>query len=80
MPEYSIMEVNREALKDIDTVIVDKEKPINEKIDRYISDMGGEPTTHMNEGYVVRVHFSDTDYSATDAMKHYLQKIAELKY
>jgi len=34
----------------------------------------------MNEGYIVRVHFGKEDYSATDAVKHYLKQIAQLKY
>lgn len=36
--------------------------------------------THLNEGYIVRVHFSKDNYTATDALKHYLKQIAELKY
>ncbi len=32
------------------------------------------------EDYVVYVRFSETDYTATDAMRDYLRKIAELKY
>ncbi len=36
--------------------------------------------THLNEGYIVRVHFSKGNYTATDALKHYLKQIAELKY
>lgn len=36
--------------------------------------------THVNEGYIVRVHFGKEDYSATDAVKHYLKQIAQLKY
>lgn len=36
--------------------------------------------THLNEGYIVRVHFSKDNYTATDALKHYLEQIAELKY
>ncbi len=40
----------------------------------------GDLSTHLNEDYVVRVHFSRDDYSATDALKHYLKQIAELKY
>lgn len=35
---------------------------------------------HMNEGYIVRVHFGREEYTATDALKHYLQQIAQLKY
>lgn len=37
-------------------------------------------STHLNEGYVVRVHFSEDSYSATDALKHYLKQMAEAKF
>lgn len=39
-----------------------------------------EDFSHKNEGYVVRVHFEKNAYSATDAVKHYLKQIAQLKY
>lgn len=32
------------------------------------------------DDYVVCVRFSETEYTATDAMRDYLKKIAELKY
>lgn len=75
-----IMEVKREELPDIDTIQIDKMQPIEKKVEEYISGKEGDLSTHINEGYVVRVHFSKEDYSATDALKHYLRQIAELKY
>ncbi len=75
-----IMEVKREELQDIDTIKIDKMQPIEKKLEEFISDKEGNLSTHLNEGYVVRVHFSMEDYSATDALKHYLKQIAELKY
>ena len=75
-----IMEVKREELPDIDTIQTDKMQPIEKKVEEYISGKEGDLSTHINEGYVVRVHFSKEDYSATDALKHYLKQIAELKY
>ncbi|MDE6687621.1 MAG: hypothetical protein K2K20_00225 [Lachnospiraceae bacterium] len=36
--------------------------------------------THSKEGYVVRVHFSEDDYSATDALRYYLKQMTELKF
>ena len=30
---------------------------------------------HRNGEYVVRVHFSDSDYTATAALKHYLRQM-----
>lgn len=35
---------------------------------------------YSKEGYVVRVHFSEDDYSATDALKYYLKQMTELKF
>ena len=73
------MEVNRNELRDIAQIPITKEKPVREKLE---SMMSGENdlTTHLNDGYVVRVHFGQEDYSATDALKRYLKQIAELKY
>ena len=75
-----IMEVKREELPDIDTIKIDKMQPIEKKLEEYISGKEGDLSTHLNEGYVVRVHFSMKDYSATDALKQYLKQIAVLKY
>lgn len=75
-----IMEVKREELPDIDTIKIDKMKPIEKRLEEFISGKKGDLSTHLNEGYVVKVHFSMEDYSATDALKHYLKQIAELKY
>lgn len=75
-----IMEVKREELLDIDTIKIDKMQPIEKKLEEFIPGKEGDLSTHLNEGYVVRVHFSMEDYSATDALKHYLKQIAELKY
>ena len=75
-----IMEVKKEDLLDIDTVTIDKTHPVEKKLKEFASDKNGDLSTHLNEGYVVRVHFGKDDYSATDALKHYLRQIAELKY
>lgn len=75
-----IMEVKKEDLLDIDTVTIDKTHPVEKKLSEFASDKNGDLSTHLNEGYVVRVHFGKDDYSATDALKHYLRQIAELKY
>lgn len=39
-----------------------------------------DPYTHINQGYVVKVSYSNTDYTATDALKNYLRQISNLKY
>ena len=75
----NIMEVKRNELRDSAQISIAKETPVREKLESIIS---GEDdfTTHLNDGYVVRVHFGQEDYSATDALKQYLKQIAELKY
>lgn len=80
MQSADIMEVKREELPDIDTIQIDKMQPIEKKLEKYVSGKEGDLSTHLNEGYVVRVHFSMENYSATDALKQYLKQIAELKY
>ena len=75
-----IMELNKADLMDIDTVTFDKNHPVENKLKEFAAGKNGDLSTHLNEGYVVRVHFSRDDYSATDALKHYLKQIAELKY
>ncbi len=74
------MEVKREDLVDIASINIDKVQPVEKKLKEFISAKNGDLSTHLNEGYVVRVHFGRDDYSATDALKHYLKQIAELKY
>lgn len=69
-----------EKLWDIGEVKIDKELPIEDKLQNFPNYMKEGHLTHTNEGYVVRVHFGKEDYSATDAVKHYLKQIAQLKY
>lgn len=57
-----------------------KKEDLPEKLEEYTSDKNGDLSTHLNEGYIVRVHFSKDNYTATDALRHYLKQIAELKY
>lgn len=68
-----------ERMEDFPLFSMGKGRPVREKLE---SMMSGEDdlTTHLNDGYVVRVHFGQEDYSATDALKRYLKQIAELKY
>lgn len=78
--DKNIMDVNTEELWDIDEVDIDLTKPVEEKALDFMEQTNGGSRTHINEDYIVRVHFSDIDYTATDAIKHYLKQIAELKY
>ena len=80
IPKTDIMEVKKGDLLDIDTVAIDKIHSVEKKLKELAEDKKGDLSTHLNEGYVVREHFSRDDYSATDALKHYLKQIAELKY
>lgn len=77
--EVNIME-EREKLWDIGEIEIDKELSVKNKIQNFAHGIKEDTLTHMNEGYTVRVHFGKEDYSATDAVKHYLKQIAQLKY
>lgn len=74
------MQDMKAAQTDIDTVTIDKTHPEEKRLEEYTSDKNGDLSTHLNEGYIVRVHFSKDNYTATDALRHYLKQIAELKY
>lgn len=77
-----VQESNRmeEKLWDIESVKIEKDLPVEEKLRRAADYIKEDSFTHLNEGYVVRVHFGKENYSATDAVKHYLKQIAQLKY
>ena len=77
-----VQELNKmeEELWDIGEIEIDKELSVKEKLKNFVPYNKEENLTHMNEGYIVRVHFGKGDYSATDAVKHYLKQIAQLKY
>lgn len=69
-----------EKLWDIESVKIEKNLPVEEKLRRAADYIKEDSFAHLNEGYVVRVHFGKENYSATDAVKHYLKQIAQLKY
>lgn len=70
-----------EKLWDIDDVKIEKELSVENKVGKFSHYyLEEENLQHTNEGYVVRVHFGAKDYTATDAVKHYLKQIAQLKY
>lgn len=77
-----VQESNRmeEKLWDIESVKIEKDLPVEEKLRRAADYIKEDSFAHLNEGYVVRVHFGKENYSATDAVKHYLKQIAQLKY
>jgi len=80
MQELNGMETDKKQLWDIDNIHIDRQKPISEKKNSFVEDTEGNTSAHLNEGYVVRNYFSQEKYTATDAFKHYLRQIAELKY
>lgn len=77
-----VQESNRMEVKlwDIESVKIEKDLPVEEKLRRAADYIKEDSFAHVNEGYVVRVHFGKENYSATDAVKHYLKQIAQLKY
>lgn len=78
--EIDIMEVKSEDLWDIDKIDITMEDTREEKALQFMAQTNGGVRTHINGEYTVRVHFSDTDYTAADAISDYLKEIAELKY
>lgn len=66
-------------LTDIDDININQSLPLDEKIEQYLMETK-DPYTHINQGYVVKVSYSNTDYTATDALKNYLRQISNLKY
>lgn len=71
---------NKEKLWDIGEIEINRKLPVKRKLKNFTESISEESLTHLNEGYVVRVHFTKGDYSATDAVKNYLKQIAQLKY
>lgn len=59
---------------------IEREEAEKEKLKNTLKGITKDEFTHINEGYLVRVHFSQEDYSATDALKHYLQHVMQAKY
>ena len=70
----------RETLWDIGELTIEKELPVQRKMEIFKNNVQEQSLTHLNKGYTVRVHFGNAGYSATDALKHYLKQIAQLKY
>lgn len=70
----------KENIWNIEKIEIDKELPVNEKLENFVHGIKEGTLTHLNEGYIVSVHFGKENYSATDALKHYLKQIAQIKY
>ncbi|MDD3142175.1 MAG: hypothetical protein PHX08_24865, partial [Lachnospiraceae bacterium] len=69
--QMDIMDVCQDKLWDIDQIDIKLEDSMEEKALQFMSQTKGGARTHKNGDYIVRVHFSDTDYTATDAISHY---------
>ena len=71
----------KDRLWDIGEINVDPKMEIQDKAEVFSeritsnSDQDNTELVHRNGEYVVRVHFSDSDYTATDALKHYLRQM-----
>lgn len=71
----------KDRLWDIGEIDVDPKMEIQDKVEVFSeriagnSDQDDTKLVHRNGEYVVRVHFSDGDYTATDALKHYLRQM-----
>ena len=71
----------KDRLWDIGEVDVDPKMEMQDKAEVFLeqiksnSNQDDTELVHRNGEYVVRVHFSDSDYTATDALKHYLRQM-----
>lgn len=74
----------KDRLWDIDEIDVDPKMEIQGKAEVFSeritsnNNQDNADLTHRNGEYVVRVHFSDSDYTATDALKHYLRRMMKV--
>lgn len=66
-------EFNREKLKDIDDLMPDVKKTIQEKVEEFLEKSDNQPYAHLNEGYMVVVKMNN-EIDATDALISYLKK------
>lgn len=71
---------DQEKLWDIEERNINKTDNIKSKTGKFIEETDGNMSSHINKGYVVRNYFSDEGYSATEALIHYIKKIAEINY
>ncbi len=71
---------DKAELWDIGKIDINKFDTIESKAEKFIEDTGGNIESHINGGYVVRNYFADGGYSATEALIHYIKKIAEINY
>ena len=71
----------KDRLWDIGEIAVDPTMEMQDKAEVFSeqiesnSNQDDTELVHRNGEYVVRVHFSDSDYTATDALKHYLRQM-----
>ena len=70
-------EFDRGQLKDIDEIVPDMKKTIQEKVEEFCEKSGSQPYAHLNEGYIV-VAKMNNDIDATDALVSYLKNRIEM--
>lgn len=71
------LKIKREELSDIDDLMLDMKKPIQEKVEEFLKKSNNQPYAHLNEGYVVVVKMNN-EIDATDALINYLKKRIEM--
>ena len=70
-------EFNREKLKDIDDLMPDVKKTIQEKVEEFLEKSDNQPYAQLKEGYMVVVKMNN-EIDATDALISYLKKRIEM--
>lgn len=75
----NLEQINRDKLKDIDTLSPRMNKQISDKVASFLNQSGNQPYVHVNEGYVVVVKMNG-EADVTEVISDYLKKRTELMY
>jgi len=79
MQEVDVTTVDRDSLVDLKDIVIDEDKPVEEKI-RQFCEQTDNPYVNKIDEYVVKVAYADTDFTIDDKLKAYINKLGELDY
>lgn len=70
LKNVDVRTVDPETLVDINTVKIDPNLPREERIKEYVRQIGN-PYCYLDQGYVVKLSFADTDRTLEDCLVEY---------
>ena len=70
LKNVDVRTVNRDTLVDINTVKIDPGLPRKERIREYVRQIRN-PYCYLDQGYVVKLSFADTDRTLEDCLVEY---------